>query len=299
MPEDQPEGIKPFKQLTIIGFGLIGSSLARGVRAAGLAEIIYCADINQAVCDKALALNLADMASTNIIEAVKNADMVLLTTPVGLMGEVVKSFASLLKPHTIITDAGSVKQAVVDAVTPLLPYPEMFVPGHPIAGAEHSGPEHGRADLFQDRWVILTPKAWTDRDALARVKAMWQCCGAKIEEMTPEEHDRKLAITSHIPHLIAYTIVATAEDLGENMESEVLSYSAGGFRDFTRIAGSDPTMWRDIFLNNRPAVLEMLQRLTEDLTLLQRAIRWGDGDALYDFFNRAQAIRRSIHQEKK
>ena len=207
--------------------------------------------------------------------------------------------APALRDGAIVTDVGSVKGAAIEALLPILPDRVHFVPGHPVAGTEHSGPESGFAELFRDRWCILTPLPDTDPDAVAKVRALWELAGMRVATMAPDHHDKVLAVTSHLPHLIAYTIVGTATELGEDLQSEVVAYSAGGFRDFTRIAASDPVMWRDIFLANREAVLELLQRFSEDLTALQRAIRRGEGDKLHDWFTRTRAIRRSIIEARQ
>jgi cyclohexadieny/prephenate dehydrogenase len=225
---------------------------------------------------------------------VQNADLVVLATPVGSYRALAESFAPYLRPGAILTDVGSVKGVVVKDVSPHVPQGVHFIPGHPIAGTEQSGPEAGFAELFDGRWCILTPLPETDAAALARLKEFWQRCGSDVEIMEPKHHDLVLAITSHVPHLIAYNIVGTAADLESVTQSEVIKYSASGFRDFTRIAASDPTMWRDVFLNNREAVLEILGRFNEDLAALQRAVRWGDGEALFNLFTRTRAIRRSI-----
>ena len=228
------------------------------------------------------------------VSAVKDADLVILCVPVGACGAIAQEIGAALKPGCIVTDVGSVKAAVVRDVAPHLPAGVHFVPGHPIAGTEQSGPASGFADLFLKRWCILTPLPDSDAFAVARLEKFWHSCGSEVDLMTPEHHDLVLAITSHLPHLIAYNTVATAADLEEVTDSEVIKYSAGGFRDFTRIAASDPTMWRDVFLNNREAVLEMLGRFSEDLSVLQRAIRWGDGETLNHLFTRAREVRRNI-----
>lgn len=289
----------PFQRAAFIGIGLIGSSLARVMRRDKLAqEIVACAR-RQETLDKVRALKLADRVTTDPAEAVAGADLVVIGTPISAYAEIGRRIAGALAPGAIVTDVGSVKEAVVRDLKPLLPAGVQLVPGHPVAGTEHSGPEAGFAELFQDRWCILTPLADTDPAALERVRRLWQAAGMKVVTMDAEHHDKVLAITSHLPHLIAYTIVGTATDLEETLKSEVIKFSAGGFRDFTRIAASDPVMWRDVFLNNREAVLEMLQRFTEDLTALQRAIRWGEGDKLEDLFTRTRAIRRSIIEAKQ
>jgi cyclohexadieny/prephenate dehydrogenase len=289
----------PFQRAAFIGIGLIGSSLARVMRRDKLArEIVACAR-RQETLDQVRSLKLADRVTTDPAEAVAGADLVVIGTPISAYAEIGRRIAGALAPGAIVTDVGSVKEAAIRDLKPVLPAGVHLVPGHPVAGTEHSGPEAGFAELFQDRWCILTPLADTDPAALERVRQLWQTAGMKVVTMDAEHHDKVLAITSHLPHLIAYTIVGTATDLEETLKSEVIKFSAGGFRDFTRIAASDPVMWRDVFLNNREAVLEMLQRFTEDLTALQRAIRWGEGDKLQDLFTRTRAIRRSIIEAKQ
>ncbi len=288
-----------FERVALIGIGLIGSSLARVLRRDRLAgEIVACAR-NQATRDTALALGLADRATEDAAEAVRGADLVVLATPLSAYAAIGARIAPALRPGAIVTDVGSVKQAVIRDLQPSLPANVHFIPGHPVAGTEHSGPESGFAELFRDRWCILTPLPDTDPAALSTLTALWEQAGMRVVTMDPEHHDKVLAMTSHLPHVIAYTIVGTATDLEDSLKSEVIKFSAGGFRDFTRIAGSDPVMWRDIFLNNREAVLEMLQRFSEDLTALQRAIRWGEADKLEELFSRTRAIRRSIIEAKQ
>ena len=288
-----------FKNVAIIGIGLIGSSLARGLRRHEMALRITVGDINPFHCDKALGLGIADKATTDVAEAVEGADLVLLCTPIGAFAEIAARIAPSLAQGTIVSDVGSVKQSVIRDVMPHIPAGVHFIPGHPIAGTEFSGPEAGFAELFNGRWCLLTPPQGTDEQATAKVSAMWRKLGARVKEMEPSHHDKVLAVTSHLPHLIAYTIVGTATDLGESLESEIIQYSASGFHDFTRVAASDPIMWRDIFLNNREAVLEIIQRFTEDMVMLQRAIRWGDGEKLRDFFTKTRAIRRDIVEVRK
>ncbi len=288
-----------FERVALIGIGLIGSSLARVLRRDGLAgEIVACAR-NEATRAKAIELALADRVTADAAEAVRGADLVVLATPLSAYAALGARMAPALRPGAIVTDVGSVKQAVIRDLQASLPDTVHFIPGHPVAGTEHSGPESGFAELFRDRWCILTPLPQTDAAALARLTALWEQAGMRVVTMDPEHHDKVLAMTSHLPHVIAYTIVGTATDLEDSLKSEVIKFSAGGFRDFTRIAGSDPVMWRDIFLNNREAVLEMLQRFSEDLTALQRAIRWGEGDKLEELFSRTRAIRRSIIEAKQ
>jgi cyclohexadieny/prephenate dehydrogenase len=239
-------------------------------------------------------LGIADEATSDPAAGVKGADLVILCVPVGVCGAVAEAMRPGLKPGCIVSDVGSVKASVVAQVQPHLPAGVHFVPAHPVAGTEHSGPDAGFATLFHNRWCILTPPEGTEEAVVDRVQAFWSTMGSNVEIMTPQHHDLVLAITSHVPHLIAYNIVGTAADLETVTQSEVIKFSAGGFRDFTRIAASDPTMWRDIFLHNREAVLEMLGRLNEDIALLARAIRWGEGDKLHDLFTRTRAIRRGI-----
>jgi cyclohexadieny/prephenate dehydrogenase len=290
---------QPFASAVIIGIGLIGSSLARALRRHGLAREIVACDRSAAARAKALELGIVDRASGDAGEAVRGADLVVIATPLSAYAEIGAAIAPFLAPGTILSDVGSVKQAVIRDLRPLLPPGVHLIPGHPVAGTEHSGPESGFAELFQDRWCILTPLPDTDAAALARIVSLWETAGMRVVTMDPEHHDKVLAVTSHLPHLIAYTIVGTATDLEESLKSEVIKFSAGGFRDFTRIAASDPVMWRDVFLNNREAVLEMLQRFSEDLSALQRAIRWGEGDKLEDLFTRTRAIRRSIIEARQ
>ncbi len=283
-----------FKRIALIGVGLIGSSLSRVVRRDGLAdEIVGCARREQ-TRDAIMRLGLADRVTEDPAEAAQGADLVILCTPVGVYGDLAQAIGPVLGPGAIVSDVGSVKKSAMDAIAPHLPENVHFVPAHPIAGTENSGPESGFESLFEGRWTILTPAAGTDRAAVDAVAALWRQTGSMIEIMDAEHHDRVLAITSHVPHLIAYTIVGTATDLEERIRSEVIKFAASGFRDFTRIAASDPVMWRDIFLANKEAVLEMLGRLNEDLSSLQRAIRDGDGDSLEAAFARTREIRRSV-----
>lgn len=285
---------KLFERVALIGIGLIGSSLAHVMRKQQLAGEITGFARSEATRTKALALGLVDRIFPTPAEAVRDADLVILCSPVGTYGTLAQEIGPALKPGAILTDVGSVKGAVVKDVLPHVPSGVNFIPGHPIAGTEQSGPESGFAELFINRWCIITPLPDSDPKAVEQLADFWRACGSNVEVMTPEHHDLVLAITSHLPHLIAYNIVSTAADLEEVTSSEVIKYSAGGFRDFTRIAASDPTMWRDVFLNNKEAVLEMLGRFSEDLSALQRAIRWGDGDTLFDVFTRSRQIRRSI-----
>jgi cyclohexadieny/prephenate dehydrogenase len=285
-----------FEKVALLGLGLIGSSLSHAMRRKNLAGHISGYARSAETRSVALEIGIVNTVHETAAEAVQGADLVILCTPVGTYAELGKEIAPGLKAGTILTDVGSVKGAVVRDVAPHLPLNVHFIPGHPIAGTEQSGPRSGFATLFDNRWCILTPPPHADATAVAKLKSFWEGLGSMVDEMTPEHHDLVLAITSHLPHLIAYNTVATAADLEEVTKSEVIKYSAGGFRDFTRIAASDPTMWRDVFLNNREAVLEMLGRFSEELSLLQRAIRWGDGDTLFDLFTRARDVRRGIIQ---
>ena len=283
-----------FERVALIGLGLIGSSLSHVMRQEGLAQHISGFARSPATRAKAMEIGLAHSMYKTAREAAAGADLVILCSPVGTYGDIAREIAAVLKAGAIVTDVGSVKAAVVGDVGPHIPEGVHFIPGHPVAGTEQSGPESGFAALFSNRWCILTPLPDSDPSAVTRLERFWQACGSNVEIMTPEHHDLVLAITSHLPHLIAYNIVATAADLEEVTKSEVIKFSAGGFRDFTRIAASDPTMWRDVFLNNKAAVLEMMGRFSEDLSALQRAIRWSDGDALFSLFSRSRDIRRSI-----
>jgi cyclohexadieny/prephenate dehydrogenase len=286
----------PFARVSIIGLGLIGSSIARAVRQHMPTVRLTGHDADPAVRDRAGELDFLDDIADTPGAAVTDADLVILCVPVGAMGAVGEAIAADLPADAIVSDVGSSKSSVIAALAAALPGATV-IPAHPVAGTEHSGPDAGFASLFHGRWCIVTPPEGADATAVARVTAFWEALGAKVDTMEPRHHDLVLAVTSHLPHLIAYTIVGTASDMEEVTRSEVIKYSAGGFRDFTRIAASDPTMWRDVFLANKDAVLEMLQRFSEDLTVLQRAIRWGDGDALFDLFTRTRAVRRSIIEE--
>ena len=283
-----------FNRVALIGMGLIGSSIARAARAQGAARSIVATARSQATRRRVAELGLADQVVETNAAAVEGADLVILCIPVGAAGAVVAQISSHLAANATVSDVGSVKGAVMRDVLPHIPAGVHFVPAHPVAGTEHSGPDAGFAELFVNRWCILTPAADTDPAALARLEKFWRLLGANVEIMSAEHHDHVLGITSHLPHLIAYTIVGTADELSQVTRSEVLQFSAGGFRDFTRIAASDPTMWRDVFLANKDAVLEMLGRFQEDLAALTRAIRRGDGDTLFDHFRRTRAIRRGI-----
>lgn len=286
----------PFARVAILGLGLIGSSIARGVRVAMPTVRLTGYDSDGDVRAAADRLELCDDIADSAGAAVIDADLVILCVPVGAMGPLAASFADDLPPEAIVSDVGSCKAEVARALRDALPH-ATIVPAHPVAGTERSGPDAGFASLFSGRWCIVTPPPEAPDAAVERVRAFWERLGAEVETMTPDHHDRVLAITSHLPHLIAYSIVGTASDLEAVTQSEVIKYSAGGFRDFTRIAASDPTMWRDVFLTNREAVLEMLQRFSEDLSQLQRAIRWGKGEELFDLFTRTRAVRRSIVEQ--
>ncbi len=283
-----------FEQITIIGMGLIGSSIARSVRKNNIAAKIVAVDASHDVCDAVEQLGLADEVTTNTRRSVLNSDLVIIAVPVGAYAAVAGEIGPALKPGAIVSDVGSVKMAIAQAVAKHIPGSAHFVPAHPIAGTEHSGPHAGFAELFEGRWCILTPLPDTDLRAVEKMTAFWEAIGARIEIMDPEHHDLVLAITSHLPHLIAYTIVGTATELEDDIKSEVIKFSASGFRGFTRIAASDPVMWRDVFLNNKEAVLEILQRFSEDLSTMQKAIRRGDGDYLFDVFTKGREVRKRI-----
>ena len=283
-----------YNKVALIGLGLIAGSMAHAIRRAGLAAEIVGTARSAETRKKAAEINLCDRVVETNVDAVKDADLVVLAIPVGAMGTVANDIAQHLKPGATVTDVGSVKRAVIDAVLPHMPDNVHFIPGHPIAGTEHSGPLAGFAELFENRWTLLIPDENTDTTALSKLRALWEGMGALVGEMDAEHHDLVLAVTSHAPHLIAYTMCGVADDLRRVTDTEVIEYSAAGFRDFTRIAASDPTMWRDVFLTNKDATLEILGRFTEELFALQRAIRTGDGDHLFDYFTRTRAIRRSI-----
>ena len=286
--------MKQFNRLALIGFGLIGGSIARAARAQGLVGEIIATARSEQTRARVSELGLADAVVKTNAEAVVGADLVILSIPVGACGAVAQEIAPHLAQGAIVSDVGSVKGAIVRDMAPHLPPHAHFVPAHPVAGTEHSGPDSGVAELFINRWCILTPSEGADPEAVERLRTFWAALGARVEIMTAEHHDLVLAITSHLPHLIAYTIVGTADELAQVTSSEVIKFSAGGFRDFTRIAASDPTMWRDVFLSNKEAVLEMLGTFNEDLSRLTRAIRRGDGEALFEHFSRTRAIRRGI-----
>ncbi|WP_159586138.1 prephenate/arogenate dehydrogenase family protein [Chelativorans xinjiangense] len=283
-----------FQKIALVGIGLIGSSLARVIRREGLAGRLSIATRRAETLARARELGLGDDYFLDAAEAVRDADLVIVSVPVGASGAVAAEIAGGLKPGAIVTDAGSTKTSVIREMTSFIPENVHFIPGHPIAGTEHSGPDAGFAELFEERWCILTPLPGTDAEAQAKLTRFWEACGSRVDTMDPEHHDMVLAIVSHLPHIIAYNIVGTADDLETVTKSEVIKYSASGFRDFTRLAASDPTMWRDVCLHNRDAILEMLARFSEDLSALQRAIRWGDGDKLFDLFTRTRDIRHSI-----
>ena len=288
-----------FRRVALVGLGLIGSSLARVIRREGLAGHVAGTARSQKTRDKAWELGYLDSIHANPGDCVKDADLVVICAPLGAYAEIGAAMREHLAPGAIVSDVGSAKQSVIRDLGPIIPDGVHLIPGHPVAGTEHSGPEAGFAELFQGRWCILTPPPGSDEPAVAKLAELWRRAGSQIEFMEPAHHDRVLAITSHLPHIIAYTIVSTATDLADATQSEVIKFSAGGFRDFTRIAASDPVMWRDVFLNNREAVLEMLGRFTEDLTALQRAIRWGEGDKLQELFTRTREIRRGIIDAKQ
>jgi cyclohexadieny/prephenate dehydrogenase len=295
-----------FDKVAVIGLGLIGSSLCWRIKRDGLAKHVAGHARTKATRDKAMELGFIDSVHATAAEAARDADLVVLCAPIGANAAIAEEIGPGLKRGAIVSDVGSVKVCVIRDVGPYLPDGVHLVPGHPVAGTEHSGPESGFPELFENRYCILTPPPGADSGAVERVAALWRCAGSNVELMDPHHHDRVLAVTSHLPHLISYTIVGTAADLEMQLRREkqdisdvvetreVIKYSAGGFRDFTRIAASDPVMWRDIFLNNRDAVLELLGRFVEDLTALQRAIRWGEGETLEEFFTRTRAIRRGV-----
>lgn len=283
-----------YDRIALIGLGLIASSMAHAIKRSGLANEVVGYARSVATRQTARDIGLCDSIYDSVAEAVKDADLIVLCVPVGAMSSVAEEIAPFLKIGAVISDVGSVKRAVIDAVAPHLPDYVHFVPAHPLAGTEHSGPTSGFAELFDDRWCIVVPDLCTDDAVVARLSGLWRGMGSNVDKMDADHHDLVLAVTSHTPHLIAYTMVGVADDLRRVTDSEVIKYSAAGFRDFTRIAASDPTMWRDVFLNNKEATLEVLGRFTEELFMLQRAIREGDGDQLHDYFTRTRSIRRSI-----
>ncbi len=297
MPPASPteaQGGPLVERLAIIGAGLIGASIAHAARATGAARDIVIHDISPAVRARVRELGFANVVAETAADAARDSDLVVLCVPVGQLGAAAASIAGALKPGAILSDAGSVKTAAVRDIAPHVPAGVHFVPAHPVAGTEHSGPDAGFAELFEGRWCLLTPPPDTDAAAIAMVRRFWERLGSRVEVMTAERHDLVLAVTSHLPHVIAYTIVGTASELERVTQSEVIKFSAGGFRDFTRIAASDPVMWRDILLANREAVLEMLDRLTADVAEVRAAIEAGDGAALHERFTRTRAIRRGI-----
>jgi cyclohexadieny/prephenate dehydrogenase len=283
-----------FEKIALIGIGLIGSSIARAVKQKGLAREVAITSRSALTLARAQELELGTFYTESAAEAVKDADLVVVSVPVGASGAVAKEISGAMKEGAVLTDVGSTKSSVISQMAPYIQRGVHFIPGHPIAGTEHSGPDAGFADLFEGRWCILTPVADTDAGAIQKLRTFWESLGSRVDEMDPEHHDKVLAIVSHLPHIIAYNIVGTAADLETVTESEVIKYSASGFRDFTRLAASDPVMWRDVCLHNKDALLEMLARFSEDLAFLQRAIRWGEGDKLFDLFTRTRAVRRSI-----
>jgi len=283
-----------FNRLDLIGMGLIGSSIARAARAQGAARTIVATARSPQTRRRIAELGLVDQVAETNAAAVEGADLIIVCIPVGACGPVAKEIGAHLAAGAIVSDVGSVKGAIVRDMAPHLPKSVHFVPAHPVAGTEYSGPDAGFAELFVNRWCILTPPKNTDQKAVERLSAFWRLLGANVDTMAADHHDLVLAITSHLPHLIAYTIVGTADELQTVTRSEVLKFSAGGFRDFTRIAASDPTMWRDVFLANKDAVLEMLGRFNEDVSALTKAIRKGDGEALFEHFERTRAIRKGI-----
>lgn len=283
-----------YDRVALIGLGLIASSMFWAMKRGGLAGEVTGYARSVETRDTARRIGLCDRVCDSAVDAVEGADLVILCVPVGVMGAIAAEIAGHLKPGATVTDVGSVKRDVIENVTPHLPDNVHFIPGHPLAGTEHSGPESGFAELFDNRWCLLVPVPGSDPEAVARLRTLWEGLGSNVEEMEAEHHDLVLAVTSHAPHLIAYTMVGVADDLRRVTDSEVIQYSAAGFRDFTRIAASDPTMWRDVFLTNKDATLEILGRFTEELFALQRAIRTGDGDHLHDYFTRTRAIRRGI-----
>jgi cyclohexadieny/prephenate dehydrogenase len=297
--ETPPAAAPVFDRIAIIGIGLIGSSLSHAIRRRGLVREIVAADASADARAAAERLGLADRVVADNAEAVAEADLVMICTPIGTYARIGAEIAAALKHGAIVSDVGSSKQSVVRDLGPHIPDHVHFVPGHPIAGTEHSGPEAGFAELFDGRWCVLTPPPGTSDRAVERVADLWRGCGAMLEVMEPGHHDQVLAVTSHLPHLIAFTIVGTATDMEEVLQQEVVKFAASGFRDFTRIAASDPIMWRDIFLNNRDALLEITMRFQEDIARLQRAIRWGEGEEIEGLIRRTREIRRKLIEAKQ
>lgn len=291
--------MEKFNKVSFIGFGLINSSLARLFKLKLLAKKTSAFSRRKDTRDKIRSLNIVDIVDENIHDSVKEADLIVLGVPVGAMKSIIEEILPSLKKGVIITDVGSIKKNLIDSIAPLLPDDIHFVPGHPIAGTEKSGPESGFPELFNGRWCILTPDKNTSQTALKKIKYIWEQAGMQVAIMDADYHDRVLAITSHIPHLVAFSIVGTVTELEDQLKTEVIKYSAGGFRDFTRIAASDPVMWRDVFLNNSEAVLEMLGRFIEDLTALQKSIRWQDGESLEKLFTKTREIRKGIISEEQ
>jgi cyclohexadieny/prephenate dehydrogenase len=289
-----------FRRLALLGVGLIGSSIARIARVRGdiAAEVVVNARTRKTL-DRVLELDIADRVEIDAAKAVEGADCVMLCAPVGAFADLAAQIALHLAPGAVLTDVGSTKQSVIRDVGPLVPAGVHFVPAHPIAGTEHSGPDSGFVELFEGRWTLLTPVPGTDEAAIGKIETLWRRCGAQTERMEPGHHDRVLAIVSHLPHLIAFTICGTADDLADESRQEVVNFAASGFRDFTRIAASDPVMWRDVFLNNREALLEMLQRFMEDAQAMARAVRWGDAAYIEDKVERGRKIRRSLIERKQ
>ncbi|GBO79854.1 cyclohexadienyl/arogenate/prephenate dehydrogenase [Acetobacter aceti NRIC 0242] len=289
-----------FDTLVVIGPGLIGASvLHRARRDRTIARRLIAVDINPAFRERVRELGIADEVTGDAAAAVADADCVMLCVPVGAMGEVAATVIPAMKPGAILTDTGSTKVAVIEAIRPFLRPDVPYVPAHPMAGTEYSGPDAGFATLFDNRWCLLTPLPDNAPDSVEAITTLWQLCGARTRDMTPEHHDRVCAIVSHLPHLLAFTICGTADDLADETRSEVLEFAASGFRDFTRIAASDPIMWRDIFLSNREAILEMLSRFLEDAQAMARAIRWGDSDYIVDRIERGRSIRRSLLENRQ
>jgi cyclohexadieny/prephenate dehydrogenase len=283
-----------FGKIALIGIGLIGSSLARAIARGKIASHIAISTRSAETLQRAEELGLGNSYHLSAADAVKDADLVIVSVPVGASGAVAESISGALKPGAILTDAGSTKTSVIQQMRPYVPEGVHFIAGHPIAGTEYSGPDAGFASLFDNRWCILTPEPGTSPGAIGTLTRFWESIGSRIDTMDPAHHDMVLAIVSHLPHIIAYNIVGTASHLEAVTNTEVIKYSASGFRDFTRLAASDPVMWRDVCLNNKDAILEMLARFSEDLSALQRSIRFGDGEALFDLFTRTRAVRRSI-----
>lgn len=288
-----------FDRVALIGAGLIGSSLARVIRREHLANHIVAHSRRPETRARLQELGIADTVARDVETAVKGADLIVISVPVGASGDIAEKIGPHLKDGAIVTDTGSVKKSVIRAMSPYLPDTAHFVPGHPIAGTENSGPDAGFASLFEGRWCVLTPSAGTDLKAVDKVAQLWEAVGSKVDQMSAEHHDMVLAITSHIPHLIAFNIVGTVADLEDDTKKEAVKYAASGFRDFTRIAASDPEMWRDVFMENREAVLEMLGRFSEDLSVLQRAIRRGDAHGLETKFKRTRNLRRDVIDAKQ